>query len=163
MDWAFVPLIHSGISATVNEEAGLFMQAVFTGMILFALYDVLRVFRRVFIHGIVLVSVEDVMYWIFCAMYMFGIILKENSGGIRCFFVAGVMFGAVVYYFGLSRYVVGFVSGIIKRILDVVSKVLKTLFSPLNRIVIFCEKKAKKRILKYKQSIKNRKKTIEKP
>lgn len=163
MDWAFVPLIHSKISVTVNEEAGFFIQAVFTGMVLFAVYDVLRVFRRVFIHGILLVSVEDVIYWIFCAIYMFGIVLRENSGGIRCFFVAGVMFGAVVYYYGLSRYVVGFISKIVKKILDVVSKVLKTLFSPLNRLVIFCEKKTKKRVLKYKQTIKNRKKTIEKP
>jgi len=162
MDWPLIPLVKQGVSIIVNEEVHLFIQAAFTGMVLFAFYDVLRIFRRICSHGIVWVSIEDVLYWIFCALYIFSVILKENSGIFRSFFVVGVVLGAALYYIGLSHYLVEPVSKILKKILHIVSKGLKVVFSPIKKVVIFLANRVKECYKKCYKSIKKQKKSIEK-
>lgn len=161
MDWPLVPLVGGGVSVTVNEEVYLFIQAAFTGMLLFAIYDVLRIFRRVCRHGIIWISIEDTIYWIFCGVFIFGVILKENSGIFRSFFAVGVLLGAVIYYFGLSRYIVGIVSKVLKKILHIVSKVCRAVSAPLRKVVIFCANRVKRQRIKRSKIIKKQKKNIE--
>ena len=47
-------------------EVMLFVQAMLAGAVLVLVYDLLRVIRRIFVHGIIWVSIEDALYcqWI---------------------------------------------------------------------------------------------------
>ena len=162
MDRTLVSLVQEGVSFTVNEEISLFISAVFSGMILVAVYDFFRIFRRIQQHGQLWVAIEDICYWIFCAVFLFGIVLKENGGVFRSFFVVGVIIGSLIYYYGISRYFVGITSKIINKILDIVKKVLNFILKPFKKMVIFLAKRTKGILQKAHENVKLQKKTIEK-
>ena len=46
-------------------------------------YDCLRVFRRVVVHGTVMISLEDLFYWVFVSFRFFYLLYSENDGTVR--------------------------------------------------------------------------------
>lgn len=162
MDRALISIVQEGVSLNVNIEFSLFLEAVFSGMVLVAVYDIIRIFRRIKKHGVIWVSIEDFIYWIFCGIVLFGIVLKENGGIFRCFFVIGVILGALLFYFGISRYLVEIVAKIINKILDIVKKGLKIIYSPIRKMVIFLAKRVKGMYRKTHKHVLERKKTLKK-
>ena len=64
----------------------------------------LRIIRRVFLHGIIWISVEDFFYWLAVSVYFFLRLCQVNDGIIRAFIVLGMVFGAWVYYLLCSRH-----------------------------------------------------------
>ena len=83
---------------------GLFFQSVLLGAVMVFLYDLLRIIRRVFLHGIIWISVEDFFYWLAVSVYFFLRLCQVNDGIIRAFIVLGMVFGAWVYYLLCSRH-----------------------------------------------------------
>ncbi len=75
-----------------------FVTAVFSGMTVVCAYACIRRLRRVFRHSRMLVNVEDAIYWICMAGYLFDQIYHVSNGVIRWYFVAGIIVGAVVFY-----------------------------------------------------------------
>ena len=59
-------------------------------------YDFLRIFRRVFPHGIFWISIEDLIYWCVVAGSFFSLLYLENNGTFRWFCVFGAAVGMLV-------------------------------------------------------------------
>ena len=77
----------------MTRELLLFAKSVWYGASLLLLYDVLRIFRRVFRHGPIWTAAEDLLYWVFCAVYLFSKFYQENSGILRAYLFAGILLG----------------------------------------------------------------------
>lgn len=132
------------MSETITTEFYFFLHAALTGVVLSAVYDIFRILRRVRSHGWFLIAVEDFFYWIGSALYIFFILMRDNDGVIRWFFVFGILMGMLVYNLTISQYLVKILSKIIKWILDIVEKILNIVFKPF----AFLLGKSKKTIAK---------------
>ena len=86
-----------GMEEPLIREFLLFVRAFGSGCFLLGIYDLLRIFRMVFRHPGILISVEDVCYWLFHALYLFVVMYRQNSGAVRGYFIAGVVLGMVLY------------------------------------------------------------------
>ena len=69
------------------REFMLFISAFGAGCFLLAVYDALRIIRNVFEHPGVLVSMEDLIYWLFHALYLFRMMYRQNDGEVRGYFI----------------------------------------------------------------------------
>lgn len=87
----------------LEVEVMLFVQAIFAGAGLFLVYDVLRVIRCIFVHGIIWVSIEDALYWMISGFWIFLRICRINDGIIRGYMLVAGLAGAALYYAVFSR------------------------------------------------------------
>ena len=53
------------------------------GAVLMVSYDLLRLFRLLVPHGSLWTGLEDIFYWIYCAVMTFSLLFWENSGVVR--------------------------------------------------------------------------------
>ena len=58
----------------MSEENVFLLYAFFSGILITSVYDILRIWRRVLPHKGLLVSLEDLAFWIFCALYILSLI-----------------------------------------------------------------------------------------
>lgn len=80
----------------IEREALVFLQAVLAGNIVYLVYAVLRVFRRILKHNLFWVSVEDILFWIGTGIFLFVRIFQTSNGAIRWYFVVGVLTGGIL-------------------------------------------------------------------
>ena len=104
-------------------EVMLFVQAMLAGAVLFLVYDLLRVIRRIFVHGIIWVSIEDALYWIVSGFWMFLRICRVNDGIIRGYMIVACLVGAALYYAVFSRPVMRQIAKIIRYLKNQLKKV----------------------------------------
>ena len=81
------------MSSYMTGELLLFARAVWYGACLLLLYDVLRILRRTIHHGPVWTAVEDILYWVFCAVWLFSRFYQENDGILRAYFLPAFFWG----------------------------------------------------------------------
>ena len=144
------------MSETIIGELDFFLYAALTGIILSAVYDVFRILRRVYSHGTFWIAIEDFFYWLGSALFISYILLKENNGTIRWFFVLAIPLGMLIYNLTISRYLVEIISKIWSKIQHIVEMALKLLCKPL----VFLWKKTKFFRKNVKKALKNSLKTI---
>lgn len=98
----------------MNQELLLLLHAVWIGIVLLILYDVLRIFRGVIPHSDFWIATQDLCYWILSALYIFVKMYQENHGLIRCFVFAGILLGMLCYHNTVSPFFVSFFVRILK-------------------------------------------------
>lgn len=81
----------------LRTEIAAFLMAVLTGMTAVCVYTCIRQLRRVVVHSLAAIAVEDGVYWAGIAVYVFVQIYAASSGSIRWYFVLGVALGALVF------------------------------------------------------------------
>ena len=86
----------------MNHELLFFFQSVLWGAALLFFYDILRIGRRLFPRRVFLVSVEDLLYWIFAGILLFGRIYQANEGRLRGYSIVAVVLGKVIYTYSIS-------------------------------------------------------------
>ena len=89
--------------AGFEVELALFGQAVLSGVCLLAVYDILRIIRRIIPHGIIWISVEDLVYWCFAGGWLFLKVCQVNNGIVRGYMILGMLAGIILYYRLCSR------------------------------------------------------------
>lgn len=112
-----------------NENQFL-LHSLIMGVFITYVYDLLRIFRRVMPHGIFLVSVEDLAFWVYCGTKVFLLMYHESNGTLRWFAVIGALTGMFLYRKLISPLFVKYVSAILNRILEVFWKVIRWLCRP---------------------------------
>ena len=139
------------MSQDIVQEVTFFLHSVLMGLIITFAYDWIRIFRRLFKHGRVLTSVEDLLYWFACGIGVFYMLYRENSGVLRWFAVMGAALGMLFYKAILKNRFVNIMSTYIHkimwfifRIIQIVLKPIKWLFSAVRRFVRFIIIKLKK-------------------
>lgn len=112
-----------------NENQFL-LHALLMGIFITFLYDILRIFRRVIPHIRFWVSVEDLIFWIYCAVEVFLLMHHESNGTLRWFAVFGALTGMLLYKKLVSPFFVKYVSMVLKRFVELLAKLGNILMSP---------------------------------
>ena len=84
----------------ITTEVFIFFYAVLTGIVTFCCYQILKLFRRLVRHHIVVINIEDFFYWIGISAYIFRQMYCTTYGSVRWFFVLGIVCGDFLAYFG---------------------------------------------------------------
>ena len=139
------------MSQDIVQEVTFFLHSVLMGLVITFAYDWILIFRRLLKHGRILMSVEDLIYWFVCGISVFYMLYRENSGVLRWFAVVGAALGMFFYKIILKYRFVNIMSTYIHkimwfmfRVIQVVLKPLKWLFSAVRRFVRFLSRKFKK-------------------
>lgn len=108
-------------SPAAQENLFLFY-SVIMGIYITFLYDLLRIGRRVITHNGFWVSVEDLAFWIYCAMKVFYLMHAESDGTLRWFAILGALLGMFLYKKTISPFFVKWVSFGLQSILNFIAR-----------------------------------------
>lgn len=81
----------------ISGELRLFLISILAGVILFGVYDIGKAFRKAIHHKNGWVAVEDLLYWLFVALFLFYIFFAFNEGVLRNYVILGSLAGTVLY------------------------------------------------------------------
>ena len=87
----------------IGKELSVFLQAVLAGNLIYLVYALIRVMRRLWKHNLFFVSLEDLIFWIGTGIYLFVRIYQTSDGIIRWYFVIGVLLGGILTHFIISQ------------------------------------------------------------
>ena len=139
------------MSQEIVQEITFFLHSILMGLIITSAYDWILIFRKLFRHGAILTSLEDFLYWFACGISVFYMLYRENSGVLRWFAVMGAALGMLFYKIIINDRFVNIMSTCIHkimwfmfRLIQIVLKTVKCLFSAVRRFVRFLMKKFKK-------------------
>ena len=132
------------INDTIASEGSLLAASFLFGIVLMMLYDIFRIFRHIVKHGTVFTAIEDVFYWLLCAVGIFAMLYQENDGLLRWFVIGGVALGMLLENALISPWVIRIFVKIIGVWLNLFGKVIKIGGRPAKKILIFFRKELKK-------------------
>lgn len=117
--------------ATENE---FMLYALCMGVFITFVYDILRILRRVFPHKGFLVSLEDMIFWIYCTIKVFLLMYHESNGTLRWFAILGAIAGMLIYMKFVSPFLVEYVSLVMEKILGVMTKAAGFVLRPFVKL-----------------------------
>lgn len=82
----------------IEGELSIFLQAILCGCTVLLVYFSIRIMRRLIRHNLILISLEDFLFWIGTGLYLFVQMYHTSDGSIRWFFVVGVLTGGIGTY-----------------------------------------------------------------
>lgn len=112
------------------SENEFLLHALLMGIFITFVYDILRILRRAIPHGGLMVSLEDLGFWIFCAEKVFLMMYHESDGNLRWFAVIGALVGMLLYKKLVSPWFVKYVSLGLEKLLGVLKKAVSFLCRP---------------------------------
>ncbi len=128
----------------VKYEFYVILYAIILGIAGAMVYDVIRIARRVIKRGVILTGIGDLLYWSFMAVATFIYLYQMNGGVVRFYVIFFIFLGMFLWEISVGRYVVKFVSKILKKILKIADKYLKKIVKPFKIINSFCTRKIRK-------------------
>lgn len=96
----------------LQYETKLFLFSFLVGLVLGAVYDVLRVIRIVKKHHKAVIFIEDFSFIVFCAFWYFIFSTELARGQIRLFILIGMFIGFVIYLLTVGSITTRFASAI---------------------------------------------------
>lgn len=78
----------------IRGELIIFLVAVVTGILLRLVYQSISCFRQLVSHSLFAMGIEDIIFWIGSALYVFVQIYYTSDGGIRWYFILGLVVGS---------------------------------------------------------------------
>lgn len=114
------------------------------GIFITFVYDLLRILRRIWIHNKFFISLEDLLFWIFCAISIFYLMHTESNGTLRWFAILGALTGMFLYKKTISQPFVKWVSKGINFIKRIIGKGLSIIGRPFVFLAKKCKKAGKK-------------------
>lgn len=119
------------MSQNIVNEVTFLLHSFLMGILITFVYDGFLILRRLIRHNLFLISLEDMIFWIACAIGVFYMLYEENNGVLRWFAVFGATMGMIVYKKSISSLIVNIMSTIIEHIFRTLYHVLRILFRPL--------------------------------
>ena len=113
----------------VSENTFL-LHSVLMGIFITFVYDLLRIFRRLVPHAPMIVSLEDLAFWVYCGAEVFLLMYRESNGTLRWFAVLGALAGMFCYKKAVSPLLVKWASFLLGKILKLLGRGLKILSRP---------------------------------
>lgn len=120
------------MSQEIVREVIFLGHALLLGIMITFVYDWFLIARRLIKHNILLISLEDFIFWIFCAISMFVMLYRENSGTLRWFAVAGACLGMLLYKKTVSHFLIRTVSRILQKLLQLLRRFLSIFIKPVS-------------------------------
>ena len=106
----------------IRNQASVLLDSIFIGMIIMALYDTLRLLRRIFRHKRFIRDFEDFIFWIIGGFIVFSLVYSRSDGNIRWFIIAGVSLGAYIYYISFGRFLVKYIAKYLNKLINNILK-----------------------------------------
>lgn len=119
----------------MTAETDFILHAFYTGIFITFVYDILRIWRRVLPHPDFLVSIEDMGFWIYCAVKVFLLMYYESNGTLRWFAICSALTGMFLYIKLLSPFWIKYASLILGKFLEILFKILKFVLKPVYRVM----------------------------
>jgi spore cortex biosynthesis protein YabQ len=122
----------------IVDQVYIFMYAIVGGAIAAFFYDFLRIKRRAIKTNAIIVSIEDIIYWLAAAVFLFITVYKSNSGEMRGYILIGNIIGVLLYESLFSSIFIAssvMIINIIKRIVIFIFKVVSYPFIMLYKVV----------------------------
>lgn len=141
------------MSQVIAGEAGFFLASFFLGVCILFAYDILKSFRKGIPHSGIIISAEDFLFWCAAGVAVFGVAYQKNSGNIRGFALAALVFGMLLYYQTVSPRIVKIFTAIFGGIYRAFAVVCCLILSPAG-------KSAKKVWKIVQKALKNRAKEV---
>ena len=83
--------------SSVYWEWSLLLQAIKLGIKLTFVYDGIRIFRILIKHRDVVISIEDILFWMYATVIIFEMQLEQSEGLLRGFCILGMLLGMYLY------------------------------------------------------------------
>ena len=80
----------------IEKEAAILLVAFLDGILITLAYNAIRIFRRIVVHNLFWISLEDILFCFLAAIYIFVEMVRVCAGSIRWYFVLGVFLGGIV-------------------------------------------------------------------
>lgn len=122
----------------IVDQVYVFMYAIIGGAIVAFFYDFLRIKRRAIKTNVIIVGLEDILYWLVASVFLFITVYKSNSGEMRGYIFIGNVIGVLLYESLLSHIFIAssvMIINIIKRIFLFIFKVVSYPFIMLYKVV----------------------------
>ena len=87
----------------IQEEFMVFLAAVLSGGIIRLVYRCISCFRQIVRHNLTVIGIEDLIFWIGTAVYLFVQIYHTSSGSVRWYYILGVVVGACLMSWLLQK------------------------------------------------------------
>ena len=104
-------------------------------MVIAFVYDIFRIIRKAVKTGGLVISVQDLLFWLIACIIMFVSIYYSNDGELRGFLFLGAFLGVVLYAMLFSRIVMGSSLFIINITVKVVRFLAFVLIYPFRLLV----------------------------
>lgn len=124
------------LSQDITREMVFLFHSFLLGAVITFVYDGFLIARRLMRHSGIMVSLEDLVFWIVCALEVFRILCRENNGMLRWFAVAGAFAGMLVYKKTFSRLVICIVCQAVTFFCGILMKVIRFLAKPLKKLLV---------------------------
>ena len=116
---------------SLTEQTMIFLLSILLGAFLSFIFDFFRIFRAVFKKGILIILLQDLLYYIFCAVITFLFILSLNSGQIRGFIIIGEIIGWLIYYLTFGTMIMKFVKKILRIVKFMILFIYRSILFPV--------------------------------
>jgi len=126
--------------ASISEELFIFFATIYGGILIGLIYDLYRIFRRVFRPKKIATLVEDLIFWIVTGAAAFFVLLFSNDGELRFYTFLGFAIGAMLYIWALSPFVIWGITALLKLIKRIVLKLCIIILYPVRKIVLLLKK-----------------------
>lgn len=128
------------ISQDIIKEVMFLLHSLVLGAVITFVYDGFLILRKLFRHTAFLISLEDMIFWIACAIGVFCVLYEENNGMLRWFAVAGAAFGMLIYKKTLSPLIINSIVKVLSFVFHILGWIFHTAAKPFE----FLGKKAAK-------------------
>ena len=118
----------------MTEEGRFIIHAFVAGIVVTYSYDLLRIFRRVIPHKNILVSLEDILFWIYCAISVFLLMYYEGNQTLRWFAVCGALAGMFLYLKLVSPIFVNISVRLLQKLILVFNRIFQLMINPILRV-----------------------------
>jgi len=115
------------MSQVIVNELRVAAVALLSGAFITVVYDILRIFRRLISHGNFLIGIEDFLFWMWTAGWIFSVLYRENDGNLRMYTLLSMAVGMILYHKTLSGPLVGISGKVIKKLKKGLSKIIMKL------------------------------------
>lgn len=109
--------------------------SIMGGMFLGFIWDIYRLIRHYVKFGVVGTAAGDIAYWIISVYLSIQIIYEISYGNLRVFILMGFMLGALLYFYGISNYILKVFIFCIDSILFFIKKFISFMIYPVTFLI----------------------------
>lgn len=109
--------------------------AILWGLELAIIYDAFAVLRILVKHKNIFIYIEDFIYWMFCAIFVFEHLFEIGNGHMRWYMAFGVGIGMLSYKLTLSKWIVKGISFVLIKLFWIIGKFLNIFLKPIKFIL----------------------------
>lgn len=120
-----------------DNQLGLFLMYIATGIIICLLFDVFRALRKAIKTPDFITYIEDILFWIISLAIFIYLTFVLNSGEIRFFLFIGLALGGGLYYFTISKYFMKMTVGLFNILKKILVIPISIIFKLNKKIVCF--------------------------